>query len=64
MGDTLIHSYGIASNGAIGSKISQIPVFDYAGGSCGSDKGGVDQPQAVLDHTGNYIYVLLQCGGD
>jgi hypothetical protein len=62
MGETLIHSYGIASSGAIGSQISQIPVFDYAGGSCGAERAG--SAEALLDHSGQYIYVLLQYNAD
>lgn len=34
LGNTLIHSYRVASNGAIGSQLSQVPVFDYAGSVC------------------------------
>jgi hypothetical protein len=61
LGRTLIHSYGISSDGAIGAQLSQIAFFDYgykptSGQQCGT--GG-----AVLDHTGKYIYVLFGCGG-
>jgi hypothetical protein len=62
LGKDLIHSYGIASNGAIGSQLSQIPIYDYAGSRCGDPRYA--QAQAVLDHSGEYIYVLLQYGGD
>ena len=61
LGHTSIHSYGIASNGAIQSQLSQIPVFDYSGSSCGDPTQGTDD--AVLDHTGKYIYVMLQASG-
>ena len=61
LGHTLIHSYGIASNGAIQAQLSQIPVFDYSGSSCGDPTQGSDD--AVLDHTGKYIYVMLQASG-
>lgn len=57
LGHTLLHSYAVASNGAIGSQLSQIPVVDYAGSSCGGS-----QPMAagaVLDHTGKYVYVMF-----
>jgi hypothetical protein len=60
LGDENLYSYGIASNGAIESVIGQVPVLDYAGGSCGSGASGGDG--AVLDHTGSNIYVLLQNG--
>jgi hypothetical protein len=58
LGDSLLHSYGVASNGAIQSQLSQISLMDYSGGSCGDGKD--DGDGAVLDHTGKYIYVLLQ----
>ncbi len=58
LGQTLIHSYGIASNGAIGSQLGQIPVLDYSGGACGG--GTTGENGAVLDHTGKYIYVMLE----
>lgn len=62
LGHTLIHSYAVGSNGAIGSQLSQIADMDYAGGSCGGTADG--DSGAVLDHSGKYIYVLLQNGGD
>jgi hypothetical protein len=62
LGETLLHSYGIGSNGAIQSQIAQAPIYDYAGSECGDSNfsNGVDS--AVLDHTGKYVYVLLQNG--
>ncbi|HUY95693.1 MAG TPA: hypothetical protein VMU71_10355 [Terracidiphilus sp.] len=62
MGKTLIHSYAVGSNGAIGSQLSQIPFLDYAGSSCGGGTNGL--AGGVLDHSGQYIYVLLENGGD
>jgi hypothetical protein len=62
LGEDLIHSYGIASDGAIESQLSQIPFFDYSGNECGPSNSV--QQGAVLDHTGRYIYVLLWCGGE
>jgi hypothetical protein len=60
LGADLIHSYGIASDGALQSQLAQMPVFDYTGGVCG---GGTDgQDGAVLDHSGKYIYVMLDDG--
>jgi hypothetical protein len=59
LGKTLIHSYGISSDGAIESQLSQIPFIDYdnqCSGSQQSASGG-----AVLDHTGKYVYVLFGC---
>jgi len=60
LGQTLIHSYGIASDGAITSQLSQMPIFDYTGSICGGGTSGQDG--AVLDHTGKYIYVMLDDG--
>jgi len=63
IGKTLLHSYSVGSNGALGSQLSQIGFFNYAGASCGSSTDPVG-PQAVLDHTGKSVYVLLQGGGN
>jgi len=62
LGEDLIHSYGITSDGAIESQLSQIPFFDYSGHACGPPDSV--QNGAVLDHTGKYIYVLLECAGE
>lgn len=62
LGKTLIHSYAVSSNGAIGSQISQIPFLNYAGNTCGGGTGGL--ASGVLDHSGQYIYLLLENGGD
>jgi hypothetical protein len=62
LGHTLLHSYAVGSNGAIGSQLSDIAIMNYGGGSCGGTAAGDDG--AVLDHTGKYVYVLLQYAGD
>ena len=62
IGKTLLHSYAVGSNGALGSQLSQIGFFNYVGGSCGSSTNAVGA-QAELDHTGKSVYVLLQGGG-
>ncbi|HWG21926.1 MAG TPA: hypothetical protein VG225_15455 [Terracidiphilus sp.] len=62
LGKDLVHSYTIAPDGAIGLQMAQIPIFEYAGSRCGGDTTGVNG--AVLDHTGKYVYVLLEDGGD
>jgi hypothetical protein len=62
LGHTLLHSYAVGSNGAIGAQQSQIPIMNYAGGSCGGTQDGDNG--AVLDHTGKYVYVLLQWNAD
>jgi hypothetical protein len=63
IGKTLLHSYAVGSNGALGSQLSQIGFFNYTGGSCGNTADPVG-PQAVLDHTGKSVYVLLQGDGN
>jgi hypothetical protein len=60
LGQTLIHSYGIASSGALQSQLAQMPIFDYTGSDCGGGTSG--ENGAVLDHTGKYIYVMLDDG--
>jgi hypothetical protein len=53
LGTDYLHSYLIASNGAIKQQESQINTQLYAGAECGTTAG------AVLDHTGQYVYVQL-----
>lgn len=62
LGKDLIHSYGIAADGALQSQLGQIALLEYAGSRCGGGSSGTDD--AVLDHSGKYIYVLLENGGD
>jgi Bacterial Ig domain len=62
LGKTTIHSYAVESNGAIGSQLSDIGFLGYSGGSCGGGTCGIGN--AVLDHSGQYIYLLLENGGD
>ena len=62
LGKTTIHSYEVGSNGAIGSQLTDIGYLNFAGSSCGGGTNGLSN--AVLDHTGQYLYVLLQNGGD
>jgi hypothetical protein len=58
VGTTILHSYEIASNGAVGSPISSINTATYDGEDCGPTTGN----QAVLDHSGKYFYVQLSGG--
>lgn len=58
LGTSNIHSYAVASDGAIGSQLQQKDFTDYAGGECGT--GSEANNSAVLDHTGKYVYILLQ----
>jgi hypothetical protein len=62
LGTDNIHSYAVESNGAIGSQLARMPILDYPGSGCGGGTSGQDA--AVLDHTGKYVYVTLQNGGD
>jgi len=50
LGTDNIHSYAVASNGAIGSQLEQNPYTDYAGGECGT--GSTAENSALLDQTG------------
>jgi Bacterial Ig domain len=51
LGTNYVHSYAIASNGAIGEQMSKINTHNYTGSDCGSPTG------AILDHTGQNLYV-------
>lgn len=59
-GKDLLHSYGIGANGVIEPQLAQMPVFEYGGSVCGSSANG--QNGAVLDHSGKYIFVLMENG--
>lgn len=52
-GTNYLHSYPVASNGAIKGQISQINTHLYTGNECGTAQG------AVLDHTGHVVYSQL-----
>lgn len=58
LGEDNIHSYTVESNGAIGAQLEQNPYTDYSGGNCGT--GSSANNNAVLDHSGKYVYILLQ----
>jgi hypothetical protein len=64
LGQTLLHSFAIDSDGAIQSQLAQEPIYDYDGSQCGdsSDKYYTQINSAVLDHSGKFIYALLQNG--
>jgi hypothetical protein len=53
LGTNYVHSYAVASNGAIGEQMSQINTQNYSGSDCGSPTA------AILDHTGQNLYVQL-----
>jgi hypothetical protein len=59
VGTTVLHSYKIASNGAIGEQIASINTAAYDSEDCGPTTGN----QAVLDHSGKYFYVQLSGPG-
>jgi hypothetical protein len=52
-GTNYVHSYPVASNGAIKGQVSQINTHLYTGNECGTAQG------AVLDHTGHVVYSQL-----
>ena len=53
LGTQYLHSYSVASNGAIKAQVSQINTKDYTDGDCGPTSS------ATLDHSGQNVYVLL-----
>ena len=53
LGPSFLRSYPVASNGAIKGQASQINTQLYSGSECGTAQG------AVLDHTGQDVYVQL-----
>jgi hypothetical protein len=53
LGTAYLRFYPVASNGAIKGQASQINTQLYSGSECGTAKG------AVLDHTGQVVYVQL-----
>lgn len=55
VGTDYIHSYAVASNGAIGKQASEIDTQNYNGSECGNNTGS----GAVLDHTGQNLYLML-----
>jgi hypothetical protein len=67
LGADILHSYEILSDGAINmeydGQLQYEGLFhDYPGGGCGSGTNGVKN--AVLDHSGQYVYILNVNGGD
>jgi hypothetical protein len=53
LGTNWIHVYGVASNGAMKPQVFTLNTQNYLGADCGATIG------AVLDHTGQNLYVLL-----
>jgi hypothetical protein len=58
LGIDWVRSYPVKANGAIGAQISQINTQNYSGRDCGTTNG------AVLDHSGQDVYVLLNVPPD
>ena len=58
LGTYWVRSYQVKANGAIGAQVSQINTQNYSGRNCGTTNG------AVLDHSGQYVYVLLNVPPD
>jgi hypothetical protein len=58
-GANWIHSYPVTSNGTIKAQVSQINMQDYTGADCGNTVVPIGQRVAVLDHSGQHLYVLL-----
>jgi hypothetical protein len=53
LGADYVHSYPVASNGAINQQVSQINTQSYSGNECGTGAAG------IFDHSGHDIYVEL-----
>jgi hypothetical protein len=51
LGTAYLHSYPVASNGALNGQVSQIDTQSYSGSECGGTYGG------LFDHTGQDLYV-------
>jgi hypothetical protein len=58
MGHTTLRSWAVGSNGSIGLQLSDLAFTNFDSGSCAGTKDG--DATGVLDHTGKYIYVVLQ----
>jgi hypothetical protein len=58
VGTYWVRSYAVKANGAIGAQLSQINTQNYSGRECGTTNG------AVLGHTGQDVYVLLNVPPD
>lgn len=56
IGKRLLHSYPVASNGALGEQVGKIDTQAYGGSQCGMPADGTG---SVLNHTGKYLYVSL-----
>jgi hypothetical protein len=56
LGTAYLHSYPVASNGAIKGQVSQINTQSYSGSACGATYGG------IFDHTGQNVYVQRNSG--
>jgi len=62
VGTDYLHTYAIASNGAVGKQASEINTQTYDGAECGSPINNGYANGSVLDHAGKYLYVLLYDG--
>ncbi len=56
LGTAYLHSYPVASNGAIQGQASQTNTQSYSGSACGGTYGG------IFDHTGQNVYVQRNTG--
>lgn len=56
-----VFSYAVESNGGIGKLVSEINTQLYSGVQCGIDANY--SGQAELDHTGEYVYIMLNSDG-
>jgi hypothetical protein len=55
VGTSILHTYLIGSNGAVGKQAYETNTASFGGSECGTTVGG----GSVVDHTGKYLYVQL-----
>ena len=59
VGTTNVHSYAIASSGAVGKQASVINTQNYSGSECGATSYNGVSNGAFLDHSGHHFYVQM-----
>ncbi len=60
-GNGYVYSYAVESSGDIGKLVSKINTQLYSGDQCGTDQ--LATGNAELDHTGKYVYIILNSSG-
>lgn len=52
-----VHTYALASSGAVGAQADEIDTRSYTGADCAGSADNSDTFRGVLDHTGQTLYV-------